>query len=66
MQKSQVLGFRVLEEERAALGAIAREERMNLSEAMRFVIRSVAGQRGLWPPGNNDQKGMTSERAISD
>jgi hypothetical protein len=48
--KSRMIAFRVLPEEREALESLARLERYTLSETLRWIVRSVARERGLWPP----------------
>jgi len=48
-QKTTALCAKLRPVERRALLAIARQERRNVSETVRELIRSEAQRRGLWP-----------------
>ena len=50
MNRSEVVKARALPEEKAALLAIAKQERRKPSETIRELIRQAAEERGLWPP----------------
>jgi len=47
--KTAAISARALPAERAALDAIARQERRRPSDVVRNLIRAEAQRRGLWP-----------------
>jgi len=50
MERDKVIGVRVCPDERKALEAIAKQDRRNISEMLRELVRQEAERRGLWPP----------------
>lgn len=48
LNKSEFLTARALPEEKAALKAIADQERLRPSEALRLIVREAAKARGVW------------------
>ena len=48
-EKTEAVFARLVPQEKRALLAIARQERRNVSEALRDLIRQEARRRGLWP-----------------
>jgi hypothetical protein len=48
-EKTEAVFARLVPTEKAALQAIAKAERRNVSETVRELIRSEAHRRGLWP-----------------
>jgi len=54
--KTEEVRARVTITEKAALAAIAEKEILNLSEAVRTLVREGAQRRGLWPPPPVEQR----------
>lgn len=50
MRKTEQLNTRLTAEELAAARMASKEERQNLSEWLRAILRADLRQRGLWPP----------------
>ncbi len=48
-EKTEAVFARLVPQEKRALLAIARQERRNVSETVRALIRAEAQRRGLWP-----------------
>lgn len=48
--KTELLQARALPEEKSALKAIAKQELLTQSEALRLIVREAAKARGLWTP----------------
>jgi antitoxin component of RelBE/YafQ-DinJ toxin-antitoxin module len=48
LEKSVFLTARAIPEEKKALEAIAKRERLTTSEALRLIVREAAKARGLW------------------
>ena len=48
LEKSVFLTARAIPEEKKALEAIAKQERLTTSEALRLIVREAAKARGLW------------------
>ncbi len=48
LEKTELLQARAIPEERSALKAIAKQERLTESEALRLIVREAAKARGLW------------------
>lgn len=48
LSKSEFLTARAIPEEKKALEAIAKRERLTTSEALRLIVREAAKARGLW------------------
>lgn len=53
MVKTAMISTRALPEEKAALQAIARQERRPPAAMLRELIRKEAQERGLWPPAGS-------------
>lgn len=49
VERDEFIGFRVGADERRVAVALARVERVRLSEALRLALREAAQRRGLWP-----------------
>ena len=49
LEKSVFLTARAIPEEKKALEAIAKRERLTTSEALRLIVREAAKARGVWP-----------------
>ena len=47
--RTQVITVRVIPTEKKALLAIAQQERLKPSDALRLIVREAAKARGVWP-----------------
>lgn len=49
MQREGYIALKANEFERQALRNLAKKERLSMSEYLRYMIRTEAEKRGLWP-----------------
>jgi hypothetical protein len=60
--KSELLQARLIPLEMRAVLEIGQEEKLNLAETVRMLIRSEAKKRGLWPPQGEPPKNTGARR----